>query len=335
MKKLIALLLCLALSLALFACASDEPATTAAPETTTEEATATEIETTTEPETTEEEVLKNDPEAMALAFVAAYYGAEYDEMCETIYPDLIDDEFKETFLQIMEDFEASDFTVSDLAVLEKERRSDEDRASYEQDLNDEYGLSLTLDDLYFVTVEYLFTGDYDGEHYETMTSATVAVAQIGGRWYVVNGDESQHFGYDTVERAALVYFEGYRLCNYDEMISAIYPDVYSAHGDEIREEFEAYLEREEEYKDEYKDFAVSDMELCSREICEEWEQIYLEEYGIEIVISELYNVLISYRSVGTYEGRDFDIACEHLLPVAKIDGVWYVPGVLAIVENPR
>lgn len=286
MKKLLALLLCLAVLAALAGCAT-----------------------------------KNDPESLALSFMEHYYGADYDEMVKTIYPDLVDDEFEETFTQIMASMKDSDFIVKDFTVGEKELRSDEARAAYEQDLNEEYGLSIELDELYYITVEYSFSGTVDGTSYETDASAIVAVAKIGGKWYVVNGDESKHYGYDTAENAALTFYEAYFAMDYETMSTTFYPDV---DNDETREGFEYVLELMTQDEFTCSNFSVTSTEKRSDEECAEWEQKMKDEYGSEVVISELYYVEVSYDFVGTVDGEDYDETESALLPVAQIGSLWYV-----------
>lgn len=287
MKKLFALLLCVAMLAALVGCAT-----------------------------------KADPESLAFSFVENYYGTNYDEMVKTIYPELVDGEFEETFKSIMTSMEDSDFTVTDFKVIETEQRSDAARAEYAQDLNDEYNLSVELDELYYVTVEYFFSGTVEGESYETTASTIVAVAKIDGKLYVVNGDESQTYGYDTPEEAALTFYEAYySLRDYAKMASTLYPEIDT---EETRSGFEEIMEMMAEDDFTCSNFTVSDKELRSSEDCTNWENKLNDEYGFEVTISELYYVEVTYDFAGTVDGEYLDETYAARLPVAKINDIWYV-----------
>lgn len=330
MKKLLALLLCLALLATLIGCANDASETTAEAETTTEQETTTEAETTTEPETTEaetttepettepEEVLENDPEAMALAFLESYFSSDYETMCRTVCPELLNDEFEVGVRETMAEFEAVDLVISQAEITQVRVANEEERAFYEWRFNREYGLSLELEDVYFLVTEYNLSMT-DGS--DTPNTAVVAVAKIGGQWYVLNGDESNHYGYSSPEDAALVFYEAYYAMDYEKMSTTFYPD---ADNDENREYFEYLLDLVAQDEFTCSNFSVTNTEKSSEEDRAEWEQTMKEEYGSEVVISELYHVEVSYDFVGTVDGEDYAETESALLPVALIDGLWYV-----------
>lgn len=265
---------------------------------------------------------KNDPETLALSFVENYYGGNYDEMVKTIYPALVDGDFEELFTEIMESMKDADYTVTNCKVTDKELRSDEARADYEQDLNEEYGLSVAMDELYYVTVTYDFDGTVDGKSYETEASTIVAVAKIDGKWYVVNGDESKHYGYATPDEAALTFYEAYySLRDYDQMATALYPELDT---EEVRTGFDEVMAMMAEDDFTCSNYTVSDKELRSAEDCAEWEKKLVDEYGFTVTISELYYVEVTYDFVGTISGEPIDETYSDRLPVAQIDGLWYI-----------
>lgn len=266
--------------------------------------------------------IHSEPEKAALSFLENYYAADYDKMCEAIYPAIINGEFEASFTQIMADFEAHDFTVSDFTVADKQSGDSAECAHWEQYMADECGVQVEVSQLCYVTVEYVFRGtDDEGTAHETATSAVVAAAQIDGAWYVVNGDESKTYGFDTPEEAALTFYEGFFSFDYDWMSSSFYPGV---DVEQTRAGFEEVVELMAAEDCVCSNFTVTSKEERSSADCAEWEQRLKEEYGFEVTISELVYVEVAYDMVGTVGGEAVDETVSAFLPVVRIDGIWYV-----------
>lgn len=266
--------------------------------------------------------IHSDPEKAALSFLEHYYAADYDKMCKTIYPAIVDDEFESTFTQIMAEFEAYDFSVSDFTVADRQPGDRSECDEWAQYIADDYGVQIEVSQLCYVTIEYVFSGtDDEGTPHEDTATAVVAVAQIDGAWYVVNGDESKTYGFDTPEEAALTFYEGFCSFDYDWMSSSFYPGV---DVEETRAAFEEVvaLMAADDYA--FSNFTVTSTEERSSSDCADWEQRLKEEYGFEVVISELLYVEVAYDIVGTLDGETFSDTVSAFLPVAQIDGVWYV-----------
>lgn len=266
--------------------------------------------------------IHGDPEKAALSFLENYYAADYDKMCKTIYPAIVDDEFEATFTQIMAEFENLDFSVSDFTVVDTQQGDGSACDEWVQYIADVYGVQIEVSQLCYVTIECIFSGtDDEGIHHEEAASSVVAVAQIDGAWYVVNGDESKTYGFDTPEEAALTFYEGFCAFDYEWMSASFYPGVDS---EETRAAFEEVVELMA--ADDYacSNFAVVSKEERSSSDRTDWEQKLKEEYGLEVVISELLYVEVAYDIVGTLDGEAVDDTFSAFLPVARIDGIWYV-----------
>lgn len=267
--------------------------------------------------------IHSDPESAALAFVENYYALHYDAMCETVYPAMLNEEFEETFSQVMTEMEQTDFTVSQFTVTDTQKADSADCAEWTELLNEGYGASAEAEQVCYVTVEYLFSGSVGEEVYEDLPAGTiVAVAKIDGAWYVVNGNESATYGYNSPEEAALVYFEAYCDLDYDTMSTALYPDIDTEQTRAGFEELAALMAETENCA--YSNFAVTDKELRGSGDIDLWTQRLKDEYGFDAVISELCYVSVTYDYVGTYDGEYFDETITNLIPVAEVDGIWYV-----------
>lgn len=123
------------------------------------------------------------------------------------------------------------------------------------------------------------------------------------------------------EKAALTFYEGFCAFDYEWMSASFYPGVDS---EDTRASFEEVVELMA--ADDYacSNFAVVSKEERSSSDRTDWEQKLKEEYGLEVVISELLYVEVAYDIVGTLDGEAVDDTFSAFLPVARIDGTWYV-----------
>lgn len=276
--------------------------------------------------------IHSSAEKAALYFAENYYAANYDEMCEAVYPAVINEEFEETFSQIMAEMEQADFTFSQFTATDKQEGDSAECAEWTEFLSEAYGAEAEVTRICYVALEYLFNGSVGEVVYEDAPiSVLVAVAEIDGAWYVVNGNESKYYGYDTPEEAALVYFEAYCELDYDTMSTAFYPDIDT---DEFREDFYELAAMIAEYEmGTCSNFAVTDKQLRGSEDRELWTQRLKDEYGFEVVISELYYVEITYDCAGTVDGQELTETLSVRVPVAEIDGIWYVIDGIVISDS--
>lgn len=271
-------------------------------------------------------------EKAALSFAENYYAANYDEMCKAVYPAVINDEFAETFSQIMAEMEQTDFTFSRFTATDTQEGDSAECAEWTAFLSEAYGAEAEVTRICYVALEYLFSGSADGEVYEDEpASALVAVAEIDGAWYVVNGNEAKYYGYDSPDEAALVYFEAYCALDYDTMATAFYPDIDT---DETRAGFDEVAAMIAELEPgTCSNFAVTDKQLRGSEDRELWTQRLKDEYGFEAVLSELYYVEITYDYTGMIDGQERSEALSVRVPVAEIDDVWYVIDGIVISDS--
>lgn len=271
-------------------------------------------------------------EKAALSFAERYYAASYDKMCKTVYPALVDDEFKATFTQIMAEIAQTDLTVSHFTVTDTQTADSTECAECTHFLSEAYGADAEVTSLCYVELEYLFNGSAGEEVYEDVPASTlVAVAEIDGAWYVVNGNASRYYGYDSPDEAALVYFEAYCALDYDTMATAFYPDIDT---DETRAGFDEVAAMIAELEPgTCSNFAVTDKQLRGSEDRELWTQRLKDEYGFEVILSELYYVEITYDYTGMIDGQELSEALSVRVPVAEIDDVWYVIDGIVISDS--
>lgn len=267
----------------------------------------------------------SSPDTVAIAFLEKYYALDYDKMCETVYPNIVDAEFEANFRQALAEMEEYDFSVGDFAVTRRRASGSGECAEWAEQFNDLYGESIEITQLHHMNVAYTFSGTTaDGAHQDMSVSVVVAAAEIGGKWYVVNGNEAPDYlyGYDAPEVAALVFYEAYPANDYETMSSSFYPAI---DNDDTRALFDQVAELWAETEDcVYSNFAVTDKDLRGSEDIELWTQRLKEQYGCDVTISKLYYVEVSYDCVGTVEGEPYDETVTAPLPVAEIDGTWYV-----------
>lgn len=276
--------------------------------------------------------IHSGPEKAALSFLEHYYAADYDKMCKTIYPAIVDDEFESTFTQIMAEFEAYDFSVGGFTVADRQPGDRSECDEWAQYIADDYGVQIEVSQLCYVTIEYVFSGtDDEGAPHKDTATAVVAVAQIDGAWYVVNGDESKTYGFDTPEEAALTFYEGFCSFDYDWMSSSFYPGVDVEETRAAFDEVAAMIAELEPGT--CSNFAVTDKQLRGSEDCELWTQRLKDEYGFEVVLSELYYVEITYDYTGMIDGQELSEALSVRVPVAEIDDVWYVIDGIVISDS--
>lgn len=267
----------------------------------------------------------SSPDTVAIAFLEEYYALDYDKMCETVYPNIVDAEFEANFRQALAEMEEHDFSVGDFAVTRRRASGSGECAEWAEQFNDLYGESIEITQLHHMNVAYTFSDTTaDGAHQDISVSVVVAAAEIGGKWYVVNGNEAPDYlyGYDAPEVAALVFYEAYPANDYETMSSSFYPAI---DNDDTRALFDQVAELWAETEDcVYSNFAVTDKDLRGSEDIELWTQRLKEQYGCDVTISKLYYVEVSYDCVGTVEGAPYDETVAAPLPVAEIDGTWYV-----------
>lgn len=267
----------------------------------------------------------SDPETVAFAFLEEYYALHYDKMCETIYPNIVDSEFEADFRQALAEMEEYDFSVSGYTVMNRRVCGSAECAEWTEQFNDLYDADIEITQLQHLNIAYAFSGTTaDGAYEDAPACMVIAVAEIGGKWYVVNGYEypDNVYGYDTPEEAALVFYEAYAESDYATMSSSYYPDI---DNDDTRSFFDEITKLREETEDcVYSNFAVTGKELRGSEDIELWTQRLKEQYDCDAAISTLYYVEVSYDYVGTYDGEYYDETIASPLPVAEIDGIWYV-----------
>ena len=123
----------------------------------------------------------SSPENAALDFVEGLYEGDFDQVCDAVYPELIDDDLEEYFDEVSVEMEYYEVEYSDFTVTDTEYGDRYDCEEMEEYIYDYFDKKVEVSQICWVEVSY----NYEFWGYEYSDDYEVCVAEIDGNWYIV------------------------------------------------------------------------------------------------------------------------------------------------------